>query len=199
MRDFRLGGSGPWVAEEARFTWASFDPDGDPVEVSLEYRREGVESRWIGVAVPSAGREWDPLAAGGWRDDRFEWNTSEMDEGDYEVRAIASDQASNEATEGRTFVVSPPVRLIVDRTPPRFELQPTGPDRYELTLEDALSEIRRLEVLADGRVVQSVRPVDGVCDSRRESFRVDLSEPIEQPSLRGTDAAGNRVDIPLEP
>jgi len=198
VRDFRLGGIGRWVADQATFTWAAFDPDEDPLEISLEYR-DGEASQWVTVAVPPSDSDGDPVPAKEWRDHRFEWDTAEIGEGEYEVRVVASDRAANEAAEGRTFVVSPPLHLIVDRTPPRHELRPTGPGRYQLTLDDALSEIRRLEVLADGRVLHSVRPVDGVCDSLREYFSVELPDAARNGSLRGVDAAGNQVDIPLEP
>jgi hypothetical protein len=198
VKDFGLSGTGRWVADEATFGWATLDPDEDPVEMSFEYR-ESDGSRWTSVAVPPSDTSGNPRPAKGWRDERFEWNTAEIDEGEYEVRVVASDRAANDAAEGRSFVVSPPLRVIVDRTPPRHELRPTGPDRYELTLEDALSEIRRLEVLADGRVLHTVRPVDGVCDSLRESFSVELTDSGGEPGLRGVDAAGNQVDIPLEP
>ena len=90
------------------------------------------------------------------------------------------------------------LRLVVDRTPPRYELRPTAVGRYELTLDDAHSEIRRLEILVEGRVLFSVRPIDGVCDSLRESFSFELPGTPEGHGLRGVDAAGNRVDIPLE-
>lgn len=198
VKDFALSGRGPWVAEKAGLSWKEFDPDEDPLETTVEYRALG-DGPWTAVAVAGSSTTEDPASAPDWNEARFEWDTTTVDEGEYEIRLIASDRAANTMAEGRTFVVSPPLRLVVDRTPPRFELRPTGPGRYELTLEDAHSEIRRLQVLNDGRVMNSFRPIDGVCDSLRESFSVELTGSAGKQIMRGADAAGNHVDIPLEP
>jgi len=178
--------------------WAALDPDEDPLETTLEYRAiDG--GPWTSVAVAGSDDAEGSTSGPGWNDRRFEWDTAAVEEGEYEVRLIASDRGANTVADGRTFVVSPPLRLIVDRTPPRYEVRPTGQGRYELTLEDAHSEVRSLEVLAAGKVLNSFRPVDGVCDSLRESFSIELPDKTEKHLLRGTDAAGNRVDIPIEP
>jgi hypothetical protein len=198
VRQFRLSGDGPWVADRAGFSWAAFDPDEDPLEFTLEYRAIG-DGPWTAVAVPGTKDGEDTDSGPGWDDARFDWDTGAVEEGEHEVRLIASDRGANTVAEGRTFVAAPPLRLIVDRTPPRYELRPTGQGRYEVTLEDAHSEIRRLQVLAAGQVLNSYRPVDGVCDSLRESFSVELPDAAGKPVLRGADAAGNHVDIPLEP
>lgn len=198
VRDFGLVGDEPWVAGKASFSWATFDPDEDPVVTTLEYRAPG-DGPWSSVAVGESKPSESPAPSQGWHDERFEWDTTGIDEGEYEVRLSASDRAANTMGEGRTFVASPPLLLIVDRTPPRYELRPTDAGRYELTLEDGHSEIRRLQVLDGGRVLHSYRPVDGVCDSLRESFAVELPGDPGEHLLRGADAAGNYVDIPIEP
>jgi hypothetical protein len=198
IRDLALGGEDPWVADKAGLSWSAFDPDGDPVATTLEYRA-AAGGPWTALAVPDSKGAGSDESPQGWREERFEWDTTGIDEGEYEVRLSASDRAVNTVAEGRTVVTSPPLRLVVDRTPPRFELRPTGPGRFELTLEDAHSEIRRLQLLTDGIVLHGYRPIDGVCDSLRESFSIELPGDPEEHRLRGADAAGNHVDIPLEP
>ena len=54
-------------------------------------------------------------------------------------------------------------------------------------------------MLRDGDVLYRLRPKDGVYDSLTESFDVALPEVPAGESLRGQDAAGNRVEIPLAP
>ncbi len=134
----------------------------------------------------------------GWSDDEFVWDTRDLAEGEYEVRALASDRAVNDPAEGKDVPVEPSLRLVVDRTPPTHEVRPAGEGRFEVTLSDEHSEIRRLEVLQTGRVVFSIGSTDGVCDSRRETFSVELpAAAAGEHALRGFDAAGNGVDIPL--
>ena len=123
IRDFGLEGGEPWVAGTAVLSWAAFDPDDDPLATSLEFRPTG-GGPWTAVAVPESTTAVDAAIPPGWRDRRFEWDTTGIDEGAYEVRLSASDRESNTAGEGRTFVASPPLRLTVDRTPPRYELRP---------------------------------------------------------------------------
>ena len=198
VKQFGLSGGGPWVADSAGLSWAVLDPDEDSLETTLEYRAIGVEP-WTSVEVPGPADVEGSSSGPAWNDRRFDWDVEAITEGEYEVRLIASDRGENTVAEGRTFVVSPPLRLIIDRTPPRFELRPAGQGRYELTLEDVHSEVRSLQVLAAGKVLNSFRPVDGVCDSLRESFSIELPDQKEQHLLRGTDAAGNHVEIPIEP
>ena len=40
-------------------------------------------------------------------------------------------------------------------------------------------------------------PVDGLCDSRREVFRVATEAVTDGWSVRGVDRAGNKVEAPL--
>jgi hypothetical protein len=50
------------------------------------------------------------------------------------------------------------------------------------------------------RVLFLARPVDGVCDSPRETFRIDPEEPgatVRPTSLRAVDRAGNTAEQPL--
>jgi hypothetical protein len=198
IRDFGSGVSGRWVSDVAVLNWATIDPDGDPIEVSVEYRVTGSD-RWLSQDVPAPEATRPAETPGTWREHRFEWSTAEIAEGEYEVRGVASDRAANTESERGTRAVSPSVPLVIDRTAPQFELRTVGAGRYEVALTDEHSEIRRLELVADGRVRYRIRPVDGVCDSRRESFTVELSDAASVHVLRGSDAAGNQVEIPLGP
>jgi hypothetical protein len=56
-----------------------------------------------------------------------------------------------------------------------------------------------LEALAEGKVLFSVRPTDGVCDSRRETFSLGGEQAGTAGSrvLRATDAAGNTAELSI--
>jgi hypothetical protein len=194
VRDLHLDEGSRWVAGDATVLWEMLDPDDDPLEATLEYRaREGGD--WVPVQVPAGAAS----SAGRWTEGRLEWDTSSVAEGEYVVRMVVSDRAVNTTAEGRSAMTTSAIPLVIDRTPPEAKLSAVGPGRYELTLEDAVSEIRLLQLVADGRPLHAIRPVDGVCDSPRESFRIEVPATEGELRLRGADAAGNQVEIPLEP
>jgi len=179
-----------------KFHWAVEDPDDDTLEVRLEYRPRGADG-WATAAVTAAGGSTGdgaadpPLGV-------LVWETSGVVEGEYEVRAAVTDQPSNPAGEGLRSVAAERLRVVVDRTPPRIEVRLVAAAALRVELGDALSEIRRLEVLEGDRTQYTVRSEDGVCDSRQEVFRVALPEGNETGwKLRGVDAAGNTVEYPL--
>jgi hypothetical protein len=181
------------ISGDAILHWTASDPDRDPVEITLRYRpaRSGEWRLAPGSAI------LEPGAAAG-RENEFVWQTSELDEGMYEIQAIATDQAANALGEGREIMSEPPLLLTIDRTPPRIEIRSTGTGGLQVMLTDHLSEIRRLELLQGSRVLHTIRAVDGMCDSRTESFRLEIPGDGEGLSLRGVDAAGNSVERALQ-
>ncbi len=128
------------------------------------------------------------------------WDTAEVPEGRYEVRAVASDQPANAPGEGLEATAEPVLRVVVDRTPPEIEVYRLAGGATGVRLADDLSDIDRLELLLDGRTRFTARADDGVCDSPSETFRLALPEPTGSGpwTLRGTDAAGNAVVRSLE-
>lgn len=190
---FALQGGENAVSKEALFHWKAGDPDRDPVEISLRYRpaRSGEWHSAGGEAAIAPG-----TAEGGEND--LLWETSELDEGLYEVQAVATDSMANALGEGKAVMSEPPLLLAIDRTPPLIEIRSSGGTALEIRLADDLSEIRRLELLREGRVLHTIRAADGMCDSRTESFRVEIPGDGTGWSLRGVDAAGNSVERSLE-
>jgi hypothetical protein len=193
VRDFRLEGGVGAVSGGATLLWSASDPDGDPVELRVE-RRTGLAEEWTTVGSSTTGGEGP---SGPPHRGRLEWDTTQVAEGRYEIRAVASDQAANDPDEGHEVDVSPTLELAVDRSPPRLSIQPQGPGAFDVRVEDTLSPVRRLEVLAGGATRFSLRPVDGVCDSGDETFRVVVPADGVGWSVRGADAAGNAVEEPL--
>jgi len=188
------------VAGEIAFGWTPHDPDGDEVEVRMEYRPRGA-AQWIELqpAPPPDEVEGRDADAGRTRS-RLTWDVSAIAEVRYEIRATASDESANPPGEGHRAVRDGP-EVTIDRTPPQIDLGGNGTEALDITVIDAHSDVSRLEVLENGRTRFTLRPVDGVYDSREERFRFEFPETPAGAgwSVRGVDAAGNSAEQALEP
>jgi hypothetical protein len=178
--------------------WSVTDSDGDVVSIVLEYRRVG-SAAWATAAGPiSPAVSGEEAARTGARKGELVWDTTDVAEGEYEIRGVVSDASANPAGEGFESESRPVLRLVVDRTPPEIEILGGSAGATRVRVEDELSDIRGLELMEDGRVLFTARPEDGVCDSRRETFRIELpSAGSSARSIRGIDAAGNVVERSL--
>ena len=201
VRDFRLDGNPPWIPERATFRWAAQDPDGDPVTSVLEVRRAGTDA-WSEVSrtdppTPKpADLAGEPEVA--WREARASWDATTSEEGAWDVRVVVRDTTSNPPGQGKEEAVDPPLRVTVDRTAPSLEARRAG-DGVEVSVKDAASPVVRLEIVDGDKVVGAAPCLDGVCDSRTETFRVTGKAAAAGAgrSVRAYDAAGNAVEAPL--
>jgi hypothetical protein len=186
------------VAAEATLRWSAHDPDGDAVEAVLQTRAGGT-SDWSEASRGSSDSDTaeDGAAAGGndAASGKLTWKTLDLPEGPYELRLVLTDGAANPPGEGGRVVLDTLPPMIVDRTPPAIDVRRTN-GGYEFTVRDAHSEVARLELSREGRRRHTLRPVDGVCDSAEETFRMD--KPVGSGWIaRGIDAAGNAVETLL--
>lgn len=200
LREFRAAQKREAYSSDAVFAWVAADPDGDPLEIRLE-RRDASGGEWVtAVRATAAGApEGSGEQGGAWVEGRLTWDTRNTEEGSYELRAVASDRAVNDPAEGREDVVTLALPVTVDRTAPELRVRALEGRQFEVTLTDSLSAVRGLELLRDGVPLHAPRPIDGLCDSRQESFRFDL--PVEEGgwAVRGADAAGNSAEQALTP
>jgi hypothetical protein len=168
--------------EQILVTWAAEDPDGDRLAHSLYFRAEG-ESSWFALKqnVPETNHLLDAEA---------------LADGRYLFRVVTSDKPANPPMEAReSELVSAPV--LIDRTPPvvRAAHERDG-NRAEIKFEaaDAGSPLRFADYSVDAGSWTPVAPVDGVIDSREESFTVRLEGLAAGPHLiaiRVYDSANN--------
>lgn|GEM_PF-2643467 len=182
------------VSGIARFEWKARDPDGDPLDVVLEYRAT-LSEEWktqAGDGTIPTGSARSPAVQSG----TVEWNTMELPEGLYDVRLTVSDQAANDPTEGHR-TTGPVHRIAVDRSAPSIEVRRLQNGRFEVVLSDEATPVGRLTLLRDDRPAARVRSVDGVCDSRRERFEFALPNVQATWKVRGADLAGNSVEAEL--
>jgi hypothetical protein len=163
--------------------WDAADENGDTLEYSLAMRREGETS-------------WRPL------EDRltetiYAFDTLAYPDGTYFMKLTASDAPSNPAgLELRTEKVSAP--LVIDNSLPVVKafsaVRNGGSLDIAFQAEDAYSYIEEVKVLVRPGEWQVVFPVDGIADSRSESYKVSLKLPAgaeNQVAVRVRDSYGN--------
>ncbi|MBM4130626.1 hypothetical protein FJ250_06305 [bacterium] len=148
-------------------TWRASDPNGDRLSFRLECRAEG-ESAWRPASAP--GGSGGPLTG-----TIGSWDTSDLADGRYELRLVASDEPDNprreraEATRG----LGP---LLVDNTPPQVTVLTTSARDDGRTLvvklraTDATSPLAAARLVLPDGAAERLDPEDGVCDSALETF-----------------------------
>ncbi len=101
-----------------------------------------------------------------------------MADGKYYFRVIASDKESNPPAYAReaTLISSP---VMIDNTPPSVMVGTVRRDgtnaHIEFDAADAASPLRRCEYSLDANMWVPMESADGVIDSPREKFVLDLS------------------------
>ncbi|MBZ0269490.1 hypothetical protein K8I85_15150 [bacterium] len=172
----------PWAQGVRQVRWTAIDPNSDPLVYELSYRRED-EKEWKPFAEDVGGKHWT-------------FNSRGVPDGEYRILVTATDRMGNAtgALEAREESES----FFVDNTPPEFRdvkhERREGRVRISARVEDASSDIVRMEYSVDGGDWEEGSPGDGVFDSRSERLdvTVDAEEDREHSILlRGTDLAGN--------
>lgn len=164
--------------------WQAEDRNGDSLEYTIYYR--------------SLGEGSFRLLKDRLRDNFFTVDGAALGDGRYVFRVVATDAPDNAVGAALTGErTSEPVE--VDNTPPVVraagEPRVVG-ERVTLSFvaEDAGGMVKRADVSVDGGAWRAVFPDDGIADSTRETFTLDL--PLagageHTVALRGFDASGN--------
>jgi hypothetical protein len=174
------------VSDSAEFSWKASDPDGDGLEVLLEYRT-------------AYSGDWATARAGGTigsGSGTMEWNTVALPEGLYETRLTVNDRASNDPTEAHR-VEGPVRRVQVDRTAPAIDVRELADGRVEIVITDEATRVQRVRLLQDDKLAGRLRASDGVCDSRRERFEFTVPAGAAAWKVRAEDQAGNTTEADL--
>ena len=141
------------------FQWTATDRNDDYLMYDVYYRGEG-EKTWRVLK-----KDVD--------DNFYTINSDTLPDGIYQVRIVASDQASNPPdlsltgeSESRTFTI--------DNTPPavtmKIESLDKGRARLAIDASDTTSTLNQAEVSIDTGEWQPIFPKDGIIDSKTESF-----------------------------
>ncbi|HEY3173212.1 MAG TPA: hypothetical protein VGK86_11630 [Thermoanaerobaculia bacterium] len=158
-------------------TWKTSDLDGDTLVHSLEFRQAS-SNRWI------------PLKSD-IRDTFYSFDTSSLPDGEYVFRLTASDAEANPG-EGKTASreTSP---VSIDNTPPVIRRIGGGKGTFRFEVEDAASPLTDFEYSVNAREWIRVEPEDGLSDSRKETYSLEL-KPADRNGyllVRATDASRN--------
>jgi len=163
--------------------WQADDPDGDRLVYSV-YFRGADETQW-------------KLLKGDLHDNSLTFDADVLADGQYYFRVIASDREVNPPASAREAqMVSAPV--IIDNTPPAVTVLSATRDGASAHIEwqaaDTASPLRRAEYSVDAAGWVPMEAADGVIDSLREKFVLDLTglAPGEHlVVLRAADSANN--------
>ena len=138
--------------------WRAHDENGDSLRYSLYFRRQGSQ-KWLRL------RENIDESA-------VNFDTSQLPDGTYELRLIASDIVDN--PDNPMTAVKEGVTFQVDNTPPSITFSAEGDD-VVVRISDKLSPIGKVEYSADAQKWVRLTPADGISDSSDETFRIKKS------------------------
>jgi len=150
--------------QQITVSWQADDPDGDKLVYNVYFRAED-ETQWL-------------VLRSGLHDNSITFDADIMADGKYFFRVVASDREANppaSAREGQ--LTSAPV--MIDNTPPVVTIGTVryagGSAHVEFEGSDAASPLRRCEYSLDAASWVPVEAADGVIDSMREKFVLDLT------------------------
>jgi sugar lactone lactonase YvrE len=166
-----------------KLKWTAVDPNEDELTYSLYVRKEGWKN-WVQIEDDLSKRE-------------YEWDTSGMPSGIYQVKVVASDHKENAPEDAlKAERISAP--FPVAHTPPVVAVRVTGVEGeravIEATATDPLVRLTDASFAVNGKKWTPVFPTDGLFDSKSEQFRFK-TEALRPGTyvlvLRVRDAAGN--------
>jgi outer membrane protein assembly factor BamB len=140
-------------------SWRAQDENGDPLRYSLWFRMKGT-GPWLRL------RE-------NMEETQLNFDTSQLPDGRYELRLVASDALTN--PEMPLTAEKEGVEFEIDNTPPAIAVTTSG-DEIVVRVTDRMSPVVRVEFSADAERWNRMTPVDGIADSRDETFRLKRSE-----------------------
>jgi outer membrane protein assembly factor BamB len=163
--------------------WDAADENGDTLRYGLAMKKDG-ESEWR-------------VLEEGLTESIYAFDTLSFPDGTYLLRLTASDAASNPlGLELKSERTSPP--LVIDNSLPAVKNFTAARNGAALDIsfqaEDAYSYIEEAKVLVRPGEWRVVFPVDGMADSRSESFKFSVKLPPgaeNQVTVRVRDSYGN--------
>lgn len=169
--------------KKLKFKWTATDANEDDLTFGLFVKKDGWKS-WVQL-------EDD------WTKTEYEWDTTSMPSGIYRLKLVASDHKDNPAGEALSGEqISGP--FAVAHVPPEVAVKIVGFEDGKAIIEAKASgplvRLTAAEFVVNGKKGKNVFPVDGLFDSKSESFRF-TTETLKPGAyvlvLRVRDAAGN--------
>jgi outer membrane protein assembly factor BamB len=169
--------------KKLKLKWSASDPNDDELIYALWFKKDG----W---------KEW-VLLEDNLEKNNFDWDTTGVPSGMYQIKVVASDRKENTAEECLAAErISAPVPVA--HVPPTVNLKlvRVEGDRalLEATATDPLVRLTEASFAVNGKKWTNVFPTDGLFDSKTENFRFQ-TEALRPGTyvvvLRVRDAAGN--------
>ncbi len=172
--------------EKVKLTWKVDNEDKDELRFRLQYRLVGT-TQWYDILKPQ-----EQLTK-----TNYTWDTSDLPEGRYRVRVLASDELANPPGRAKQHQLDSGVVLVDNTAPALKNLKVTGHTVRGIVI-DGVGPIERIELSVAGSGEWfPFYPRDGVFDEQREEFEADVSSLVPQgPALitvRAYDRANNSV------
>jgi hypothetical protein len=161
--------------------WEANDPNDDDLRYEVWYQLYGQN-------------DWHLLAQN-LNQPLYSFDTATLADGRYHFRVYADDHLSNPGNGYRVFHDSELIQI--DNTPPEIHNLNAESNGQEVEVsfdgEDKLSPLAYADYALDGKPGDLLKPVDGIVDSRQESFRFRLtaSKGEHLLSVKLTDRLGN--------
>ncbi|MCD6450902.1 MAG: hypothetical protein J7L64_00850 [Acidobacteria bacterium] len=144
------------------FLFKGVDPNGDELRYSLFVRGEG-ERNWMPL-IKDLSRPF------------YSWDTESVPDGRYQLKVVVSDVVTNPAHPLSTEKISD--FFVVDNTPPKLSvlqvIRGKGRAVVSFSASDELSFIKDAWYSIDAGKWERLSSVDGMLDSRKESFKLRL-------------------------
>jgi hypothetical protein len=163
--------------------WDADDENGDALTYSIWIKADG-------------DRDWR-LLEDRWSDVLYSFSTAHWTDGIYTLKITASDAPSNPPGEEKKGEKTSPA-FVIDNTPPVIRNlkveKAEGGLIVSFDAEDQFSPIKDARVLIRPGEWRVIHPVDGICDSRTESFKARVPQPAGSDNvltIQVRDAVGN--------
>jgi len=164
-------------------TWDSADENGDGLLYSILIKKEDEV-------------EWRVLKEN-WTEQIYAFDTLSFPDGVYLLKVTASDLPSNPpGMQLRAEKISRP--MIIDNSLPVITNFKADRDKTKLVVsfsaEDSVSSIKEVKYLIRPDEWKTIFPLDGICDSRQESFKITVILPSQfddMITVKVTDSHGN--------
>lgn len=152
------------ATQQITVSWQAEDPDNDRLVYNVYFRSEDA-TQWMSLKS-------------GMRENAITFDGDILADGKYFFRVVASDREANPPPTAREAqLTSAPV--MIDNTPPIVTMGSVrnsgGTAHIEFDAVDGASALRRCEYSLDAASWVPMQAVDGVIDSLREHFALDLS------------------------
>jgi hypothetical protein len=164
-------------------TWQATDPNGDELSYDTFHRSAGSD-------------KWKPLRQG-IKDTFVSWDAATWPDGEYYIRVVASDTASNQEGEARIDEIITE-SFSVDNTAPTIQIDASDEmvriGSVPVTISDTTSIVDEAEFSMDGANWRPLLPIGGIYDSKSNKFKVP-TEQLEKGDhymvIRASDSSNN--------